>query len=256
MPHKVNGLFQASRIDRVRKENADTLTLFLDASLPDASPGQFVMAWLPGVGEKPFSISGNDPLTLTVCAVGPVSRALCELKPANRLWVRGPLGKGFVLSGETHILVGGGYGAAPLYFLAKKARALNHEVTLCLGAKTRTDLILLDQFEALGCRVLLATEDGSAGAQGLVSLPLLQALEHNLRSEVYACGPTGMLLTVHALCRRVNLSAQLSFEALIRCGIGLCGSCELSEETCQQLGVPSGFLICSDGPVLKSAGLH
>lgn len=93
MPHKVNGLFQASRIDRVRKENADTLTLFLDASLPDAAPGQFVMAWLPGVGEKPFSISGNDPLTLTVCAVGPVSRALCELKPADQLWVRGPLGK-------------------------------------------------------------------------------------------------------------------------------------------------------------------
>ncbi len=254
MPHKENGLFQVLRINRIRKENAHTQTLMMNASLPDAYPGQFVMAWLPGIGEKPFSISGNDPLTLTVCDVGPVSHALCQLEAGNRLWVRGPLGKGFVLSGEAQILVGGGYGSAPLSFLAKQARELGQEVTVCLGAKTKADLIMVEQFEDLGCQVLLATEDGSAGEQGLVSLPLLRAMEQNMAAGVYACGPTGMLLAVWQLCRSVQVPAQLSFEALIRCGIGLCGSCELSEETCQLLGIPSGFLVCHDGPVVIPEG--
>ena len=91
------GLFSLFRVQALRRDNLHTCTIFLDARL-DVFAGQFVMAWLPGIGEKPFSISGNDPLTLTVCDVGPVSHALCQLEAGNRLWVRGPLGKGFVLS--------------------------------------------------------------------------------------------------------------------------------------------------------------
>jgi len=245
------GLFSSFRVHAVRRENPHTCTIYLNTHL-DAFPGQFVMAWLPGIGEKPFSISGNDPLTLTVCEVGPLSRALCQLKAGDLLWLRGPLGRGFELVGRAHILVGGGYGAAPLNFLAKQARDLGHDVRVCLGAKTRSDLILVDAFRELGCEVLLATEDGSVGEQGLVRLPLLRALEQNLAVGVYACGPSGMLLAVHQLCRRFRLPTQLSFEALIRCGVGLCGSCELSEETCKLLGVPAGFLVCHDGPVVRS----
>ncbi|MDY6846400.1 MAG: dihydroorotate dehydrogenase electron transfer subunit, partial [Chloroflexota bacterium] len=68
---------------------------------------------------------------------------------------------------------------------------------------------------------------------------------------IYACGPMGMVLAVAAFARAKKLPAQLSFEALIRCGIGLCGSCELPESTCLELGIPSGFLVCHDGPVVK-----
>lgn len=243
------GLFSTFRVQSLQRENSKTCTIILDTGL-DATPGQFVMAWLPDIGEKPFSISGSDPLTLTVCEVGLVSSALCQLKAGDKLWARGPLGRGFALVGQTHILVGGGYGAAPLTFLAKQARAQGHTVTVCLGAKTQADLIMVDEFRRLGCELLIATEDGSAGEQGLVSLQLLRAMEQDTAASVYACGPTGMLLAVHRLCQRVRVPAQLSFEALIRCGIGLCGSCELSEETCQQLGIPSGFLVCHDGPVL------
>ena len=245
-----DGLFEVYQVKSTRQENPRTHTLTFDAPLP-SDPGQYVMAWLPGIGEKPFSISANDPLALTICDVGPVSQALCALQPGERLWVRGPLGKGFVLSGDTHILVGGGYGAAPLSLLAKQARASGHKVVVCLGAKTRTDLLMLEQFEAMGCKLLVATEDGSAGAQGLVSLPLLDALQENIPAEVYGCGPAGMLLAVHQLCSRAMVPMQLSFEALIRCGVGLCGSCELSEEICQQLGLPAGFLVCHDGPVVR-----
>ena len=245
------GLFKAYQVQAARQENARTRTLILDAPLP-SEPGQFVMAWLPDVGEKPFSISGNDPLTLTVCDVGPVSRALCALQPGERVWARGPLGKGFVLTGTSHILVGGGYGAAPLIFLARQARALGHKVVVCLGAKTHTELILSEQFKDMGCEVLAATEDGSAGLQGLVSLPLLHALEQNPTAGVYTCGPTGMLLAVRQLCRPFQVPTQLSFEALMRCGVGLCGSCELSEEICHLLGIPTGFLVCHDGPVVMA----
>ncbi len=66
-------------------------------------PGQYVMAWLPDVGEKPFSLHSAAPLALTICAVGPVSRAITALNSGDTLWIRGPLGKGFSLTGKKSI---------------------------------------------------------------------------------------------------------------------------------------------------------
>ncbi len=245
-----NGLFSVFIVEKILEENAHTRTLTMGAGLP-SSPGQFVMAWLPQVGEKPFSISGNDPLSLTICDVGPVSHALNALKIGDRIWIRGPLGNGFELSGTDHVLVGGGYGAAPLLFLAKQARQQGHRVRVCVGAKTAADLLMLDKFRQIGCEVFIATEDGSAGEQGLVTSPLKQSLEMRKPTAVYACGPTGMLLAIGKLCQQFEVPAQLSFEALIRCGVGLCGSCELPEEICLALGISPGFLVCHDGPVAK-----
>ncbi|MCH5373711.1 MAG: hypothetical protein JJ992_07020, partial [Planctomycetes bacterium] len=75
------------------------VTLVLDGALP-AQPGQFVMAWLPGVEERPLSVMDDAPLSLTVAAVGPFTQALCALQPGDRLWVRGPYGRGFELAGR------------------------------------------------------------------------------------------------------------------------------------------------------------
>jgi len=110
------GLFTAYRIQEKRLENADTCSLVMDGSLPDALPGQFVMAWLPGIDERPFSLSDNDPICITVADVGPFSHALNQLQCGEHLWLRGPLGKGFTPRGHSHLLLGGGYGAAPLIF--------------------------------------------------------------------------------------------------------------------------------------------
>lgn len=246
---KPTSLFNAFRVQEVRQENAYTQTLVFNTPLPKVQPGQYVMAWLPGIGEKPFSIAAKEPFSLTVAAVGPVSEALCNLKPGERVWVRGPLGQGFVLQGHRHLLVGGGYGAAPLSFLARQARQQGHEVGVCLGAKTKDDLIMVNQFESIGCHVHLATEDGSAGMQGLATAALEQAYWEQFPEVIYACGPTGMLLAVAELSLRHLVPAELSFEALIRCGVGLCGSCELPEEICLKLDLPTGFLVCHDGPV-------
>ena len=135
----------------------------------DIQPGQLVMAWLPGVGEKPFSVSGDDPLALTVADVGSVSHALNQLNPGDRVWIRGPLGQGFSLNSQRSLLVGGGYGAAPLFLLAQHARREGVDVSVVLGAKTRGELIMTAAFESIGCRVSLATEDGSAGLHGMVT---------------------------------------------------------------------------------------
>ncbi|HAE85593.1 MAG TPA: dihydroorotate dehydrogenase electron transfer subunit [Anaerolineaceae bacterium] len=243
------GLFTAYRIQEKRLENAVTCSLVLDGSLPDALPGQFVMAWLPGIDERPFSLSGNDPMRITVADVGPFSHALNQLQPGDHLWLRGPLGKGFTPRGHSHLLLGGGYGAAPLIFLAKSLCARGDQVGVCLGARSCTDFLLVEEFESLGCLAWLATEDGSAGKQGLLTA-LLPEAQNALKPEtLYACGPIGMLLAIAAWARTAGLPAQLSFESVMRCGVGLCGSCELPEETCQQLGLAPGFLVCHDGPV-------
>lgn len=246
---KRKGLFTTYCIQEVRQENAFTWSLVFDAPLADSIPGQFVMAWLPNIGEKPFSISGNDPLSLTIADVGFVSHALSQLTPGERLWVRGPLGRGFSLSPQSSLLVGGGYGAAPLSLLARQLRLMEAPVAVALGAKTRDALMMVPLFESLGCRVHLATEDGSAGIKGWVTAAVKQACLTMNPEVLYACGPTEMLVALGAFASQRGLTAQLSFEALIRCGVGLCGSCELPEAICKKLGIPAGFLVCQDGPV-------
>ena len=94
------------------------------------------MIWLPGIGEKPYSILNNDPFSIAVTSVGPFSSALFDLNIGSRIWARGPFGQGFKLEGSRHLLVGGGYGAAPLLFLAVRARSRNDDVKVCLGARS------------------------------------------------------------------------------------------------------------------------
>lgn len=248
---RTQGLFAAYRVSQVRIENYRTRTLIFDSPLAGSCPGQYVMAWLPGIGEKPFSISGNDPLALAVADVGKVSHALNLLHPGERVWIRGPLGVGFELHSNSHLLVGGGYGAAPLSLLARQALAVGHSVTVVLGAKTRDELMMVSAFEELGCKIYLTTEDGSAGEQGLVTDVIEKACEEQHSGCIYGCGPTGMLAAVGKAAQMFGVPAQLSFEALIRCGVGLCGSCELPEDLCLALGISPGFLVCHDGPVAR-----
>jgi dihydroorotate dehydrogenase electron transfer subunit len=241
------------RIDRITSENARTKTFVLDGRL-DAAPGQFVMAWLPGVDEKPFSLAQADPVTLTVAAVGPFSRALHGLAVGNRIWLRGPLGRGYTTtpapgpSGDSvsrphTLLIGGGYGVAPLRFLAERLLDGGHAVSMIIGARSAADLLLVDVFRAMDVHLWLATEDGSAGLRGLATDVIGPALAGAPGEPVmvYACGPTGMLRSIAAICQAKGLHVQLSWEAHMRCGIGLCGSCEVGD----------GWLTCLDGPVLS-----
>lgn len=237
------GLHRAMRIAGRVEENTRTASFTLDSSL-GAEPGQFVMAWLPGLDEKPFSVSGDGPLRITVTRVGPFSEALHRLGTGDRVWIRGPFGTAFRLRPGRALLAGGGYGAAPLLFLAERLRAAPAgapSLTVALGART-ADLLLFDgRFRALGADVRAATEDGSAGRRGRVTDIVGPLLEAGGIDAFYACGPEGMLAALEALVRGRGVPAELSREAYMRCGVGLCGSCE-----------HGGRLVCRDGPVFRA----
>jgi dihydroorotate dehydrogenase electron transfer subunit len=228
-------------IASIRTENDRAKTLVFHAGLP-AQPGQFVMVWLPGVDEKPFSIAAPEPLTLTVVAVGPFSQALHRLAVGDRIWIRGPLGQGYQLAGKHLLLVGGGYGVAPLLFLARTALAAGCTVQVCIGARTAADVLLVDDLQRVGASTHITTEDGSLGTAGLVTIATQAAINSHRPDTVYACGPVKMLEAIDRQCEVCNLPRQLSWEAHMRCGIGLCGSCELPSSG-------SGWLTCLDGPV-------
>lgn len=237
------GLPQGLTITAIKAENATTKTFTLDGRL-SARPGQFVMAWLPGLDEKPFSLAGADPIRLTIAAVGPFSRAVHKLRAGDRLWVRGPLGRGYYLPdepGQKILQVGGGYGVAPLLYLAQVAIRSNYRVSMIIGARNKESLLLTGEFQALGVPLWLTTEDGSRGQIGLVTdvMAGLFDREDTRPDWVYACGPTAMLVAVAQLCQAEGLPFQLAWEAHMRCGIGLCGSCEAGQ----------GWLTCLDGPV-------
>jgi dihydroorotate dehydrogenase electron transfer subunit len=247
-------LHRSARIVERTLENAKTVTLRLDASL-GCEPGQFAMLWLPGLDEKPFSISSDQPLCFTIARVGPFSDALHGLGEGDRLWYRGPFGTGFPLpqgeagadprapSGRGVLLVGGGYGAAPLHFLARRILAADAaaRVETVLGARTAADLLFPGRFARIGVAVHAATEDGSTGRRGLATDEAEALLQSGKFADVAACGPEGMLAALSSICAGLAIPAHLSYEAYMRCGIGLCGSCE-----------HGGRLVCMDGPVFTA----
>jgi dihydroorotate dehydrogenase electron transfer subunit len=242
---------QPARIVDITDESPRVRTLGLDLRL-DARPGQFLMAWLPGVDEKPFSLVRADPVTLTVARVGPFTSALFALDRSDRLWIRGPLGQPFTLPPHTTpdseqqppsptsnlLLIAGGYGVAPLHFLAECARDAGQQASVVIGAQTATDVIFARRFSSLGARVVITTEDGSLGQPGLATNAADRLLREEDYRALYACGPELMLDAVEALARSHQVPAQLSHERYMRCGFGVCGYC-----------ARDGWLVCRDGPV-------
>jgi dihydroorotate dehydrogenase electron transfer subunit len=228
----------------VRVETPTIRTFILDGEM-QAQPGQFVMAWLPCLDEKPFSLSGAAPIALTVDRVGPFSTALHALAPGDQIWLRGPYGRPFALPADDGplLLISGGCGVAPLLYLARVARRSGHPVQAVLGARTAASLPLKDEFAAVGCAVHVATDDGSSGAQG-TSLDLAASLlgrEGIAPAGLYACGPEPMLEGVYRLALTHSLPCQLSYEAYMRCALGICGSCARGDQ-----------LVCRDGPVFPA----
>ncbi len=231
---------QIVRITDVWDETRTIRTFVFDVELPDAEPGQFVMLWLPEIDEKPFAVARPVPLTVTVCRVGPFSTALHGLEVGDRVGWRGPYGTGYRLHEDRRaLLVAGGYGAAPLYFLATQAVAQEISTSVAVGARRALDLLYLDRFEELGVELMVATDDGSAGERGYVTEIVARALVTDVPPAIYACGPELMLVALHRLCREHGVPGQFSLERYMKCGFGICGQCALDD-----------LLVCQDGPVL------
>jgi dihydroorotate dehydrogenase electron transfer subunit len=173
-------------------------------------------------------------------------------RPGDRVWLRGPFGNGFRPQPHHNriALIGGGYGVAPLSWLAEMQAGTSAEVTTILGARTAADLLLAGRFSRMdgkgsAMRTILTTEDGTNPAEmtarkGRVTDALAPLLDAGTLDAIFACGPDGMLAAIESLARRHRVPAQLSWEAYMRCAVGICGACE-----------HNGKLLCLDGPVLE-----
>jgi dihydroorotate dehydrogenase electron transfer subunit len=208
----------------------------------DASPGQFVMVWVPGVDEIPMSLSYTGELKgVTVEAVGTTTHSLHKLTIGDRIGIRGPLGNGFVITGRNALVVGGGSGMASLAPLVERLCASGGKVTCVVGARTETEHLFVQRVEETGAEVHCSTDDGSAGHKGPVTSLSKELLSGGGFDQAYACGPELMLLRMVEMCREHEVPLQCSLERYMKCGIGLCGSCQLGSYT-----------VCKDGPVFDS----
>ena len=214
--------------------------LVLDGSM-DAIPGQFVFIWVPGIGEKPFSLASRNPITVLVKNVGPVTSALASLEEGSTLLVKGPYGNGYRPSGSV-CLVGGGSGVAPLHFIASEFS--NETKVAFIGGRNSSELPLYDDL-CDHVEVRAATEDGSLGKTGLVTDIL--DIGGFAGSEFFNCGPEAMLVKVAELESRVTDANRIycAIERYTKCGIGICGSCAMD-----------GYRICVDGPVFPYSVLR
>ncbi len=218
-----------------------------------AKPGQFLHILVPGKTlRRPISICDVDPAAQTVRIVfevrGEGTAVLAAAQPGDVVDVLGPLGHGFAPVNQQGraLFVGGGIGVPPLLYAA---RQYGGNATVILGFRNREAIILQQDFVNAGCRVLLTTDDGSAGAKGLVTAPLEQELQQS-PAPVYACGPTPMLRGVAALAKRYQMPCQVSLEERMGCGVGACLVCACKV---RRADGSEGYLhVCKDGPVFDA----
>ncbi len=205
------------------------------------TPGQFVNVRLDGLYlRRPISVCdlGKDTLTLVYKVVGKGTAALSQAAPGAKFDVLTGLGNGYdlSLSGKTPLLIGGGVGVPPLYYLAKKLIEKGATPTVALGFNRKEEVFFQKEFEALGVKVALATVDGSQGTKGFVTNVLPKDY-----SYFYACGPEPMLKAVY---NATVSDGEFSFEERMGCGFGACMGC-----SCKTL--VGNKRICKDGPVIK-----
>ena len=221
-------------------ENVYQMVLRGDTSAITAS-GQFVNIQLDGMFlRRPISVCDWDCETLTIVykVVGKGTEAMSRMT-SGKLDILTGLGNGYdlSLSGDKPVLLGGGVGVPPMYNLAKKLLAQGKDVTVIIGFNTKSEVFYEEEFKALGCKVIVATADGSHGVKGFATTPLAE-LDY---TYFYTCGPEPMLKAVY---KATNTSGQMSFEERMGCGFGACMGC-----SCKTL---TGYKrICKEGPVMK-----
>ena len=247
--------------------------LVLDAPemAKELQPGQFVHVRVPALEmsalRRPFSVFDADAGKVTILykTVGRGTAALNAVRVGDEINVLGPLGHGFPQKCDgVPLLVGGGYGVAPLHFLAKRMvrscasltsaqeTASPFSVKLFIGGRSAVDLLALDKFRALGVEVFTATNDGSAGVKGLVTDPLDDELaklrERGEKFELFACGPDPMLKAVAMRATGTGAKGWISMDRHMICGVGACYACI-------QKTVRGNSRCCIEGPVFAAEDL-
>jgi NAD(P)H-flavin reductase len=247
-------------------ETRDSATLRLEPvreALPWFQPGQFTMLAVPGIGEVAISVSGDPAvqdgvLTHTIRAVGAVSTALHDASVGTPVGVRGPFGTTWDLPSAADrdlLIVAGGVGLAPLRPVvlgALASRAAYRGIRLVAGARTPADFLFGGELKKWGDRgdidVELTIDQPAAGWNGQVGFvtePLARLPLDPARTTAFLCGPEPMMRFSAQVLLRKGMAAddiRISLERNMKCGIGLCGHCQLGP-----------ILVCRDGPVVSYA---
>ncbi len=213
-----------------------------------AQPGQFVIIRLHEKGERiPLSLADINPtegtISLIVTAVGKTTAEMSAMKTGDDvLDLCGPLGM------PTHIekvgkvvLVGGGYGVAPLYPIARAFKAAGNEVTIIMGARSKGHLIYETEMQQVCDRILITTYDGSKGMKGIVTQALQQELERGGVGLVMTVGPVIMMKSVCETTKAFNIKTVVTLHPIMTDGTGMCGGCRVT------VGNETLFA-CIDGP--------
>ena len=190
-------------------------------------------------------------LDIVVGVSGKGSQWLSERRRHDPLNIVGPLGRPFILPKEkvSCVLVGGGYGSAPLFMLAEQLRERGCRVDVVLGASTEDKLFGTLDIKRLATTLTITTDDGSSGSQGRVTDVLPGIMDKSDSAVVYACGPMGMLSAVAAVASEKRAHSQCSVEESMACGIGVCMTCVLP--VIGDDGVTRMVRSCVEGPVFR-----
>ena len=239
------------------------LTLVAPGVAELARPGQFVALAVGGetsanLLRRCFSIHKVTPsgtyggtVDVVVAAHGPGTEWLAGLGAHEPVDVVGPLGRPFPLPSEAVpcVLVGGGYGSAPLFWLAEVLRERGCHVEMVLGAASEDQLFGVVEARRGADGVTVTTDDGSAGRAGWVSDVLGEVIDRCAAGVVYACGPMGMLRSVTEVAGRHGAVAQVAVEESMACGIGVCMTCVMP--VTGNDGITRMVRSCLEGPVFR-----
>jgi dihydroorotate dehydrogenase electron transfer subunit len=245
-------LVRTTKIERVVEESSNIRSLiFKDEECLKALPGQFVMVWLPGVGEFPMSVSltYEEKSSIVIKPMGEGSRALFDCTAGKILGIRGPYGTGFVIpeSSRRILLVGGGTGIAPILRLAEtRFGKRGKSVSVVIGARSKPELPFLPLLKKfLGAsNVYPTTDDGSVGFKGFAHEQVASIVQKGDIDLIFCCGPEAMMFQVFNIASQNKIPAQFSLERIMKCGIAICGSCCIQD-----------VVLCQEGPVLSGEKL-
>lgn len=236
------------QVERLNDKTA-LIKLTQTTPLPEMRPGQFVEVLVRDscrtMLRRPISIHFVDrvhnELWLLVAVVGDGTRHIAGTPVGGTLNCVFPLGNGFSMPSaalERVLLVGGGVGVAPLLYMGAEVRRMGCTPTFLLGARTGADLLQLKEFEKYG-RVMVTTEDGSAGERGFVTG---HAVLSDSFDRICTCGPKPMMVAVAKYARKAGVKCEVSLENMMACGVGACLCCV--EKTTE-----GNLCVCKEGPV-------
>lgn len=238
-------------IEKVIYETPTVRTLvFSDEIMSKVLPGQFAMVWIPGINELPMSVmisKEQGKAAFTVRKHGPASTGLFNVKVGEQIGIRGPYGNSFDLKEGKLLLVGGGTGLVPMIRLLTYVKPTD-DVTVLIGAQSKDEVFFEDLANSLlqnnPHKVIVSTDDGSYGEKGFVTDLVEKLVAETHFDGVYTCGPEIMMYKTVQSANSKGIFVQASLERMMKCGVGICGSCCVGED-----------LVCRDGTVFDGQHL-